>query len=233
MKRIDIEIRTSKPSPTRCGIYGCGRTGTAIAYTLMKSGVCRDLVLADPDPRRALREAAALSGALPFCSHTDIYSGDEEELAECGVIVFALEGDADEETLSARLRKTVTKIIEFGAEPILLNATYPLERMTQVLHEASGLPHGRVFGVGCVTECVRLRKMLGRHLAVNSAAISSSSEQPNFSFAVRSVPGRMPQEPAVGAAQMRPMEALTSEQESAFAITRLRKLPQSELAFCP
>lgn len=172
MKRIDIEIRTSKPSPTRCGIYGCGRTGTAIAYTLMKSGVCKDLVLADPDPRRALREAAALSGALPFCSHTDIYSGDEEELAECGVIVFALEADADEETLSARLRKTVTKIIEFGTEPILLNATYPLERMTQVLHEASGLPHGRVFGVGCVTECVRLRKMLGRHLAVNSAAIS-------------------------------------------------------------
>jgi hypothetical protein len=29
------------------------------------------------------------------------------------------------------------------------------------------------------------------------------------------------------------MEALTSEQESAYAITRLRKLPQSELAFCP
>lgn len=172
MNRIEIELRSSNRSTGKCGVYGCGRTGIAIAYAIMKSGYCRDLVLADPEPQKAKREADLLAGALPFCSQTDVYAGDESELADCGVIVFAPESDGDEPTLAALLCDTARRITAEGTEPILLNATHPMERVTQMLQEASGLSPGRVFGVGCVTECVRLRKMLGRHLGVSSAAVS-------------------------------------------------------------
>lgn len=170
MKRMNIETQTDKPSPTKCGIYGCGRTGTAIAYALMKSGYCRDLVLVDPTQEQAEREAAELSGALPFCLHTDVYAGDEAELADCGVIVTA--ADCNSPSQAEALYQTVRGVLARGGNPIVIHATAPLESITQGLYERAGLEAGRVLGVGYVTECVRLRKMLGRHLRVNSAAIS-------------------------------------------------------------
>ena len=156
---------------TKCGIYGCGRTGMAVAYTLMKCGHCRDLVLVDPLPSLAKAIEAELSGALPFCSQADVYAGDEAELSECGVIVVALDGNAPTDRLGP-LCQALRNVRARGGDPIVINATAPHEEVTQLLHERAEIAEGQILGVGYVTECVRLRKMLGRHLRVNSAAIS-------------------------------------------------------------
>ena len=51
--------------------------------------------------------------------------------------------------------------------------------------------------------------------AVNMLITTARSSQPSSSRIVSSAAGRMPQEPAVGAATMRPMAALSSETASA------------------
>ena len=156
---------------TKCGIYGCGKLGEAIAYALMKSGYCRDLVLVDPTLGLAKAQEAELSGALPFCSQTDVYAGDEAELSDCAVIVSALDAKANSEQLD-QLYQALRSVRARGGDPIVINATAPQDEITQSLYERAELSEGRILGVGYVTECMRLRKMLGRHLRVNSAAIS-------------------------------------------------------------
>ena len=47
----------------------------------------------------------------------------------------------------------------------------------------------------------------------------------------RDAPGRMPQAPAVGAATIRPIEALTSRQDKAYAAPRMTVLSQMEFPF--
>src|SRR5659263_470029 len=61
--------------------------------------------------------------------------------------------------------------------------------------------------------------------AVNKALISSSSVLFNFSPAVIITAGSIPQEPAVGAATILPIAALTSEQERALAIAFIINSP--------
>ncbi len=65
--------------------------------------------------------------------------------------------------------------------------------------------------------------------ATSRASRISSLDLPNRSATVMVTAGRMPQAPAVGAAQMRPMEALTSEQERARAIILFIKSPEMVL----
>lgn len=59
------------------------------------------------------------------------------------------------------------------------------------------------------------------------ASVTSVVDAFNSSATVNTAAGKIPQAPAVGAAQIFPMDAFTSEQESARAIAFARVSPQS------
>ena len=59
----------------------------------------------------------------------------------------------------------------------------------------------------------------------------SSSLDSRTSAAVIITAGRMPEDPAVGAAQIFPMEALTSDVENALAMRRFMVSPQIDRPF--
>ncbi len=170
-KRIELEIRTGQTSRAKCGIYGAGKNGGAIAYALLQEGCFSELLVADPSRVRAEKTAAALSSALPFCAPTDIYAVEECDLCDCEIVILALECDSDVSVRAALLRELAEEIVAKGEEPILINATPPFAYMTQLLAQVSCLAHGHVFGIGGISDSLLLQKILGRHLGVDASSV--------------------------------------------------------------
>ncbi len=171
-KRIDLEIRTGMKRSGKCGIFGAGRYGEAIAYTLLQSRLFSDLILSDTSLSKASDTVAALSGVLPFLpTAMDVYSGDIKDLADCQIIIFAPEPNEPRNMTVHLLSDAVKAILQTGNEPILINASPRYQGMTQMLVESSNLPNNRVFGIGGIVETLCLQKMVARHLGTDSSSV--------------------------------------------------------------
>ena len=160
----------------KCGIWGCGRIGSTVAYTLMQTGWFTDMVLIDPHFQTAECEATDLCHGLPFRRPMDIYAGDFADLADCGLILIADAYDAESilsapEALPQRvksLQSVLTNITLYNQNAILLVCCDPSELFASLAQRFSGFPEARVIGVGTVLDTARLKQMVGRHLGVDS-----------------------------------------------------------------
>jgi len=73
--------------------------------------------------------------------------------------------------------------------------------------------------------------ILPTKLAVSKPFIKVSSSSSNFFLADINAAGNIPEAPAVGAATILPIEALTSIVENAIAIAKVTSSPQKDLPF--
>lgn len=174
--RLDLQV--GRRDFRKCGILGCGRLGTTVAYTLMQTGWFSELVLIDSDYRVAEAEATDMAHALPFHSPLDIYAGDFADLSDCGLVILTPSfsfGNRNETLLqsSGQLRMMMANLLLYNQDAVLLNACEPAEHMTHLLHRFSDYPSEHILGVGTLPDTARLKQMLGRYLGVDSRNVHS------------------------------------------------------------
>ena len=182
----------------KCAVIGCGFVGATTAYTLMKSHLFSEMVLLDIDRKKAAGEAEDLSHGLSFNSPMDIYAGNYEDLADASIIILAAgasqqEGETRMDLLEKNRRifeSIVQNICRVGAEAILLVVTNPVDVLTQITLQLSGLPKERVIGSGTVLDTARLKYQLGKRFGVDARNVHAfilgehgDSEFPVFSSA--------------------------------------------------
>ena len=68
-------------------IVGAGAVGSTFAYTLMRSGLAREIVLIDLDQERAEGEAMDMNHGLFFAPPVSIRAGDYSECEGASVVV--------------------------------------------------------------------------------------------------------------------------------------------------
>ena len=73
------------PNPRKVCIVGAGSVGSTFAYTLMQSGLAREIVLIDLDADRAQGEAMDLNHGLFFAPPVTIRAGDYDEVADAAL----------------------------------------------------------------------------------------------------------------------------------------------------
>lgn len=171
-RKLRFDLRIGGSDIRKCGILGCGRVGTTVAYALMQTDWFSDLILIDPDLHRAQSEAADLCHGLPFHTPMDIYAGDYADLADCGLIIFApdmkISPASPIQSCIKPLCSMIGNISLYNQDAILLNAADPVDLFTYIVYRESGFPASRVIGSGTVLESARLKQMVGRHLGVDS-----------------------------------------------------------------
>jgi len=202
----------------RIGIVGMGWVGASVASATLQRGLARELWLDDVRGPLALAEALDLAHGAAFRPTCDVGVRSVEAMAEaCDAIVIAaghgaLPGtsrlDALASTavlardLGARLR---------GTRAVVVVVTNPVDVVTMLVAEASGLPPERVLGTGTVLDSARLRHQVATRLGLAEHSIDAhvlgehgDSQVPVFSTAsvcgvpLRCVPGwRRDEEPAV------------------------------------
>ena len=183
---------------TRVAVVGTGHVGTTFAYALLLSGLAAEIVLVDADRERAEGEAMDLNHAVPFTRPTRVWAGDVSDCAGAAVTVIAAGvGQKPGETRIDLLRRNagifrdlVPAVSRANPDGILLIATNPVDLLTDVALDCSGLPSARVIGSGTILDTARFRYLLGRHVGVDARSVHAyvigehgDSEVPVWSLA--------------------------------------------------
>lgn len=164
----------------RIAVVGAGNVGATFAYALLLSGLATEIVLIDEiDPAKAEGEAMDLSHAVPFTFPTRVWNGGMTDCA--GAVVTVIAAGPHQDPAQAELAKAADnvgliagiaeQIARHNPEGIILVVTEPVDVMTYVALEASGLPARQVIGSGTVLDTARFRDLLGAHMGVDSHSV--------------------------------------------------------------
>lgn len=157
-------------------IIGTGFVGMSYAYALVNQGAVEEIVLIDVDVRKAEGEAMDLNHGLAFAPRKMlIQSGSYEDVVDAGLIVITAgvsqkEGESRLDLLkrnSAIMRSIVRQVMAQGYQGILLIATNPVDILTYIAYQESGLPSSRVIGSGTSLDSARLRYEISQYIDID------------------------------------------------------------------
>ena len=175
----ESSTRAAAAPPVRVVVVGAGHVGATFAYALALSGLAAEIVLVDVDRARAEGEAMDIAHATPFSRPVRVWAG---ELSDCAgatlTVMTAGAGQRPGETrldLAGRnarvLRDIAPAVARHAPDGLLVVATNPVDVLTRVAHEASGLPAERVLGSGTILDTARFRHLIGRHVDVDPRSV--------------------------------------------------------------
>lgn len=161
----------------RIGIVGMGWVGSSVAASILHRGVARELLLNDTREAIAEGEAMDLSHGQPFVDAVDVRCAEVEAMKDLDAVVVAAGrgGDADESRLgllkdNAAIVRSIGEKLR-GHAGLVVMVTNPVDVLTQVMTEATGLPPARVIGTGTLLDTARLRQVLGSELELSPRSI--------------------------------------------------------------
>ncbi|MDR0803768.1 MAG: NAD(P)-binding domain-containing protein [Rickettsiales bacterium] len=163
------------------GIIGLGSVGGAIATAVHNTGVVREMVLFDRDPARSYAAAEDLGHASIFGFNVDIRSGQYSDFKGCDIVIIAAGANQKPgETRTDLLQKNAVVIQDIipklmrhadKKKVVLIIVSNPLDVMTKLAAELSGLPAGRVIGTGTMLDSARFKIILSRQLGVSATSL--------------------------------------------------------------
>jgi L-lactate dehydrogenase len=161
----------------KIGIIGTGWVGASVAISVLHDGTARELLLHDARGAVAEGEAMDLRHGAAFYPTAEVRAVALEEMNDCDAVVIAAgRGGGPGQSRLELLRDNAAVARDLGARlararGIVVVVTNPVDVMTQLVVEASGLPPARVLGTGTMLDTARLRQVLGRELALEPRSI--------------------------------------------------------------
>jgi L-lactate dehydrogenase len=161
----------------RVGIIGVGAVGSSVAMAVLQAGVAEELLLHDRAAARAEGEAMDMAHGSPFYPRAAVRSATLDQVLDCDALVFAAgrnsrPGETRLQLLAdnARVARDVGQRLA-GSRAVVVVVSNPVDVLTHVLLQASGLPPAQVVGTGTMLDTARLRQRLGRHLGINPHSV--------------------------------------------------------------
>ena len=157
-------------------LVGTGFVGMSFAYSALNKGSFETLVLIDVNHEKAVGEAMDLNHGLVFAPRKmNIYAGDYQDCKDADIVVITAgvnqkpgETRLDLLKRNAEIMKAVVKqVMASGFDGIFLVATNPVDILTYVVYEASGLPKMKVIGSGTSLDTARLRYEVAKRIHID------------------------------------------------------------------
>jgi L-lactate dehydrogenase len=155
-------------------IGGGGRVGSCAAFALQGSGIVKEIILLDANQAAAEGEALDLLHGAAFCADQTIRAGNYPDCAQADLICITagLRRKPDESRLdliarnATLFRDIIRQLKEAGLrkDAILFVVSNPVDILTQLALEDSGLPAGQVIGLGTMLDTSRLCSLIASAL---------------------------------------------------------------------
>lgn len=160
----------------KIAFLGSGKVGAAVAYTTALKGLAHEIVMVDAFADKAHGEALDIMQAQAFCPQTRVRHGDIAATAGSDIVVISagIPRKADEPRVlllsrnAALIADLVRQAVALSPDCIIFMITNPLDVMTQLAYQVSGLPAGRVIGMGTVLDTARYRSHLAAAFGVSA-----------------------------------------------------------------
>lgn len=165
----------------RVMIVGTGNVGASIAFALLNQRTpVNELILTDLDTADAEGEAMDLNDALAVApSWLKIHAGGYESTKDCDICVLTAganqkpgETRVDLLQKNAKITKSVVEqVMQNGFGGIFIVVANPMDTLSYLTWQYSGLPSERVIGSGTILDSARLRFRLAERLGVHPKSV--------------------------------------------------------------
>ena len=161
----------------RIGIIGTGWVGASVAISTLHSGVADELLLSDVRGEVAEGEAMDLAHGAPFYPSASVRPAAIEDMADAdAVVVAAGRGGRPGETRLELLRENAAVVSDIagklkGCRGTIVMVTNPVDVLTRVMTEVSGLPPARVVGTGTMLDTSRLKHVVSQAVHVDPHSV--------------------------------------------------------------
>jgi L-lactate dehydrogenase len=161
----------------KIGIVGMGWVGSSVAISTLHTGIATELLVHDINTSVAAGEALDLAQGASFYPTASVRSVPLDQMTDADAVVISAgrggrpgEDRLDLRRENAAIVRSLAKQLT-GLRGLLVIVTNPVDVMTHIAAEASGLPPARVIGTGTMLDTARLRHVLGRELGLDPRAI--------------------------------------------------------------
>ena len=158
-------------------LVGAGFVGMSMAYALLNQGGVDELVLIDVNKDKAIGEEMDLSHCLPYSPQkVKIKAGDYDECKDANVVEITAglaqkpgQSRLEHAVANTKIMKDITQnVMKNGFKGVFIVASNPVDLMSYVVAEVSGMPKSKVIGSGTVLDTARLRYLIADYLKVSS-----------------------------------------------------------------
>lgn len=162
-------------------IIGSGNVGEAIGYTLMVRKQASEIVFVDLNEERAQGSALDIAHGTSFFHQTNIRKGGYEECADAQIIIVTAgmarkpgQTRLDLAKTNVSIARNITRsIMQYAKDPLIIVVSNPVDILTYVIQQESGLPAHRVIGTGTTLDTARFRYLLSQACKVNVSDINA------------------------------------------------------------
>lgn len=170
---------TNIHQPIKVAIIGTGRVGASCAYALQMRGLASEIVLINANRQRAEGEAMDINHGSLFTKPVRVRAGDYRECRDADVIVLTAgtsqrPGDTRLDLLrnnATILERMLAPALKYLEDAIIIVAANPVDILTYLSWQMTGLPSHQVIGSGTILDTARFRFMLGQHFKINTHSI--------------------------------------------------------------
>lgn len=174
----------------KIAVVGIGQVGSSVCYGLINQGICDELVLVDNyNHAKAQGEAMDLRHSIEYMSRNmKVYAGEYSDCGDADIVIFtlgtpqgSLQRDEHGEVIrssaleaACRMIKPVVKdVMASGFDGYIVSVTNPLDTITRIIWQLSGLSSNQVIGTGTAIDSARLKLMLGELMSVDPHNINA------------------------------------------------------------
>ncbi len=164
-------------------IGGGGLVGSCTAFALQMAGVVREIALIDVNTDLAAGQALDLLHGSPLTADQIVQAGGYEHVAhsDCVCITAGLRRKPDESRLQLINRNVdlflniLEELRRAGLRPdaVLLVVSNPVDILTYLAAQRSGLPAGQVIGLGTLLDTIRFRSLIAERLGAAPSQVSA------------------------------------------------------------
>lgn len=165
----------------KIGIIGDGHVGSTVAQQLILTGLVDDLVMIDVNEAKVRADQLDFQDAMANLKHhTTITINDYSALKDADIVISAfgnIELEAGGERFAElnynreRIGDIVESIKKSGFNGILLAITNPVDAITNMYQELTGLPRKHVIGTGTLLDTARMKRAVGERMNVDPRSV--------------------------------------------------------------
>ncbi len=162
-------------------IVGTGNVGASLGFCLINQRTAvSELILTDINMDDAEGEAMDLRDTLAISpAYMKIRSGTYQDAKDCDIVVITAgvpqkPGETRMDLLKKNakiLKEIITEIMASGFDGIIIMVSNPMDVMTYLAQNYSGLPYEKVIGSGTILDSARLRFKISEELNVSPKSV--------------------------------------------------------------
>lgn len=167
-------------SKNSIGIIGMGWVGASVAISVLQKGIAEELLLHDILSEIAEGEAMDLNHGSTYYPSATVRSSTIEEMVHCqAIVITAGRGGNPGESRLDLLRENAKIVFEVathlkGFTGFLIIVANPVDILTQLYQEATGIDPKKVIGTGTLLDTARLRQIIGAKLNIDVRSVHAN-----------------------------------------------------------